>query len=151
MTPVYTFWLITALAGVLGLGSLVAGILRIVLGNKPRGVDMLWVFGLLGGMICAAVAGDLSDGPGLNTRTLGAPEPATVSHLTFLNGTFGYTNRLRVDTDHGVYLLDADALIPETGTVYIVHRAKRWNDDQKTFLCLEATASTCWATLRSDP
>ena len=151
MTPVYTFWLITGLAVVLGLGSLVAGILRIVLGNNPRGVDMLWVFGLLGGVICAAVAGDLSDGPGLFTRTLGAPEPATVSHLAFLNGAFGYTDRIRVDTDQGVYLVSADALIPAAGAVYIVRRTKTWNSDERTFLCLKPTASPCWATLRSDP
>lgn len=150
MTPAFTFWFIVGLAVILGFGGLAVGTLRIVFGEKPRGADSMWFFAVLFGLLFGAIAFSDSDSPGLYTRQVGAPLTATVSGLTFLNGMFGGTDRVRVDTDQGVYLLPADALVPARGTIVIVRRAKTWNHDERLFVCLAEASSSCWATLRSD-
>lgn len=151
MNPIFTFWLVIGLAVILSLGGLVAGILRILFGEELHGADSLWFFAFLAGILFGAFAYSLSDGPGLYTRQVGSPVAATISHLTFLNGALGSTDWVRVDTDRGVYMLHARALVPASGTIFIVQRKKTWNQDERTFLCLKATPSVCWATVSIDP
>jgi len=85
-----------------------------------------------------------SNDPGLYTRTLGKPQVAQIQGLTFMTGFLGRTNRVRVDTNAGVYVLNSDARIPRSGAVYIIQRKKPWGD-ARTFLCPDPRQAQCWA------
>lgn len=119
---------------------------RLGQGRRFGGGDMLAYLGLPGTLFIA-VAFLLfgSDAPGLYTRTLGKPQLAQVQQLTYLTGFLGRTNRVRVDTSQGVYLLDSDARVPRAGDVYIVRRQRDWGHAQRTFLCRDAAQTHCWA------
>ena len=121
-------------------------ILRLGRDRRFSGWDML-AYMCLPGTLFIAVTFMLfgSDSPGLYTRTLGKHQAAQVQQLTYLTGFLGRTNRVRVDTSQGVYVLDSDARVPRSGDVYIVQRQRDWGHAARTFLCLDATQTQCWA------
>jgi len=129
----------------LSLALLVFIFLRLGRGRRFSGGDML-AYICLPGALFIAVTFMLfgSDDPGLYTRTLGVPQAAQIQQLTYLTGFLGRTNRVRVDTSRGVYVLDSDARVPRAGDVYIVQRLRDWGA-ARTFLCRDATQTHCWA------
>ncbi|HVA55137.1 MAG TPA: hypothetical protein VNI53_04965 [Gammaproteobacteria bacterium] len=129
----------------LGVGGIIFMILRLIFAKRPGGWEFLWVLALLFACLLGAIAWWQSTEPGLYTRTTGSPIATTVTGLTYLNGPLGQTSRLRVDTDHGVFFLDASAPIPKTGTVYLITRERKWGTSTRTFLCLHAAGTHCWA------
>ena len=102
-------------------------ILRLGRGRRFSGGDML-AYMCLPGTLFIAVTFMLfgSDAPGLYTRTLGESQVAQIQQLTYLTGFLGRTNRLRVDTSQGVYVLDSHARVPRAGDIYIVERQRDW-------------------------
>jgi len=129
----------------LGVGGIVFMILRLIFAKRPGGWEYLWVLALFFACLLGAIAWGQSTEPGLYTRTTGSPTATTVTGLTYLNGVLGQTSRLRVDTDHRVFFLDASAPIPKTGTVYLITRERQWGTSTRTFLCLHAAGAHCWA------
>ncbi len=140
------FILTVSLSAGLSIALLVFIFLRLGQGRRFGGGDML-AYLCLPGTLFIAVTFMLfgSDAPGLYTRTLGEPQVAQVQQLTYLTGFLGRTNRVRVDTSQGVYVLDSDARVPRAGDVYIVERQRDWGHAERAFLCLDATQTQCWA------
>jgi len=129
----------------LGAGGIVFMILRLIFAKRPGGWEFLWVLALLFACVLGAIAWGQSTEPELYTRSAGSPTATTVTGLTYLNGALGQTSQLRVDTDHGVFFLDASAPIPKTGTVYLITRQRQWGTSTRTFMCLHAAGALCWA------
>ena len=129
----------------LGAGGIVLMILRLIFAKRPGGWEYLWVLALLFACALGAIAWGQSQEPELYTRTAGPPTTTTVTGITYLNGLLGQTSQVRVDTDRGVFFLDASAPIPKTGTVYLLTREREWGTSTRTFICLHATAAHCWA------
>ena len=130
---------------VLGAGGIVLMMLRLIFAKRPGGWEYLWILALFFACLLGAIAWGQSTEPGLYTRTESTPTTTTVTGLTYLNGPLGQTSQVRVDTDHGVFFLDAGAPIPKTGTVYLMTRERKWGTSTRTFLCLHAAAAHCWA------
>ena len=139
-----------SLSAGLGIALLAFLFLRRGQGRRFSGWDML-AYMCLPCALFIAMALMLfgSNSPGLYTRKLGEPQAAQVQQLTYLTGFLGRTNRVRVDTDHGVFLLGSNARIPSYGPVYIIRRQRDWGHAERTFLCLDAAETRCWAEWKS--
>jgi len=130
---------------VLGAGGIVLMMLRLIFAKRPGGWEYLWILALFFACLLGAIAWGQSTEPELYTRAAGPATATTVTGLTYLNGVLGQTSRLRVDTDRGVFFLDASAPIPKTGSVYLLTREREWGTSTRTFMCLHAAAAHCWA------
>ena len=130
---------------VLGAGGVVLMILRLIFAKRPGGWEYLWMLALLFACVLGLLASLQSMESGLYTRTVGPPIAASVTGLTYLDGALGRTSQLRVDTDRGIFFLDASAPIPKAGTVYLITRERKWGTSTRTFMCLHAVAAHCWA------
>lgn len=135
------------LYGAIGLGAsgIALMILRLIFAKRPGGWEYLWVLALIFACGLGLIAWEQSMEPGLYTRIEGPATATTVTGLTYLNGPLGQTSQVRVDTDRGVFFLDASAPIPKTGTVYLITRERKWGTSTRMFLCLHAVAAHCWA------
>ncbi|MGA9853982.1 MAG: hypothetical protein WBR29_01745 [Gammaproteobacteria bacterium] len=90
--------------------------IRLGQGRRFSGWDMLAFMGLPCALcIAVGMMAFGSDAPRFYTRTLGTSQEPKVEGVTYLTGFLGRTNRVRVDTAQGVYLLDSDARVPRLG------------------------------------
>jgi len=130
-----------------GLGIALLAFILLCLGQGQRfsGGGLLAFMCFPGILFIALTVLTFSDDSGLYTRTRGTPHAAQVEQLTYLTGFLGRTNRVRVDTDKGVFVLGSDVRVPRTGAIYIVKRQRDWGHAERTFLCLDATQARCWA------
>ncbi len=146
MGLIITFWVLVSVAGVLALQGIVIGSVRLKFGKTFTGWDFLLAFALFLVMPLGFIAGALTEAPGFYVREVGAPAPLTVDHLTYFNGPFGSTSRVRVDTSAGVYFLFATAPVPDHGTVYRISRVRPWGSATWVFLCPSLPPVHCWPT-----
>jgi|SRR5579859_7630224 len=150
MNTVALFLGFAGAATLLAAFGLAAGTIRISLGRRFHLWDGSWVVAALASIVLAAAAADLYPDPTMFTQTSQPPVPITVTHVTYLDGLLGRTDRMRVDTDRGIYFVTADAPIPRSGPVYRAMRERPWGGVTRTFLCLDRQGQACWPTLATD-
>lgn len=151
MSEVIAFWIVITMTGVLAALAVVIGSVRLKLGKHFTAWDMLLLIGLLLVMPLGGFAGMLSEDPGFYNRQVGAADAVTVQHLTYLNGGFGFSQWVRVDTDQGIYFISAYASVPAKGTIYRVSRERPWGSRPWIFLCASESRQDCWPTRNPDP
>ena len=138
------FMISTVVSGGLLIALCIFFWVRVEIYDRLGGLEMLsMLVGFVALLVLFVVLVFYIDDPGLYIRTLGAPQAAQVEELTYMTGPRG-RGQVRVDTDKGTYLLRSDALVPHSGKVYIVERKRPWGV-ARTFLCLRADGTRCWA------
>lgn len=151
MDEVITFWVLTTIAGVLLLQTIVLGGIRLKFGRSFTGWDFLLVIAPIVALQLGLVGALIASGAGFYVDQIGPASPLAVERLTYLSGPFGSGGRVRVDTDQGVYFLSAQVPVPDHGTLYRVSRTRPWGGTSWTFLCPSLPPRGCWPTKRMDP
>ena len=131
---------VTITALVLGM----AMFMPLLYGNHTfNSFSFLSVLFLSWGVVMGACLYLAIDAPGLYTRVTGTPQPVRIRSLHYFSGLLGLDPTLRVDTDRGVFLLDSDAPVPDSGTLYVSTRRRFFGHSTRKFLCLNQ--AECWA------
>lgn len=136
---------------VFGAGGAATLALRLWFAKRPVLWDLGAAWAVVLGMFLGLLAALAWNDPALYVYPVGSPEALSVTHLAYLNGSFGETKRLRVDTTTGVYFVGAVAPLPRHGTVYLITRRRKWGNATREFLCLDRAQKQCWPERKPDP